>query len=294
MRSILAAAGILLLTPQQTRTDPGVMKGQHPISDRRISESSAVVASRKYPGRLWTLNDSGGNPVIFAIDSAGNTLNTMSVRNAKNRDWEALALGPCPAGSCLYIGDTGDNGERRRTATIYRVAEPAPLPGGQNGITGEVSELEVRYQDGRHDAEAMYVEPDGSVIIVTKGRRGGVRTYRVPPAAWTGTGPGIAMRVDSLPIPASLSAGRVVTDAAIRPDGREVAVRTYFEVWFFARGLDGHLQLDRTRPVCAIPLGAERQGEGIDYWNSSTLVLTSERGVRWREGTIWFMWCPDK
>jgi hypothetical protein len=39
-------------------------------------------------------------------------------------DWEAIAVGPCPGGSCIYIGDIGDNGAARRRITIYRLPEP--------------------------------------------------------------------------------------------------------------------------------------------------------------------------
>src|SRR5688572_18323196 len=93
---------------------------QHPMLD----ESSGVAASRRQPGILWTLNDSGNDAWIFATDTLGRDHGAFRVIGAENRDWEAMALGPCGNRDCLYIADTGDNGRNLPTARIYRVPEP--------------------------------------------------------------------------------------------------------------------------------------------------------------------------
>lgn len=261
-----------------------------PFQDRRIGESSGVVASRKHPGLLWTMNDSGGDPMLFLSDSTGASLGGYTIPGARNVDWEALGRGPCDAGECLYIGDTGDNSERRRSVTLYRVPEPDPQSPPRDGMARESAKIQVEYPDRAHDVEALYVEPDGSVILMTKGRSGGVLTYRVAAAAWAVKSMSKALRVDSLPIQANYPLGRVVTDAAISPDGRLVAVRTYRELWFFTRAADGHLSLDPARPVCDLT-GLQRQGEAVDWWLGDTLVLTSERAST-RAGTIMMVRCP--
>jgi hypothetical protein len=69
-----------------------------------------------------------------------------------------------------------------------------------------------------------------------------------------------------------------------------VAVRTYRDVYFFLRGADGHLRADPDRPVCDIA-GREPQGEGIDFWDQHTLVLTSER-ASFPTGIITLLRCP--
>jgi len=259
------------------------------FKDSRLRESSGVIASRRYPGLLWTLNDSGGDPILFFTDTTGAALGTYPVRGASNVDWEALGRGPCGDAVCLVIGDTGDNSERRTLVRLYRLVEPdtatARSAAGQSFET-----LGVGYPDGPHDVEALYIEPDGAVVLVTKGRRGGILTFRVPASAWGTGSTAVATRLDSLPLAASLSTGRVVTDAAISPDGREVAVRTYRDVTFFRRDSDGRLHPDPARPLCDIA-GLEPQGEGVDWWDQSTLVLTSERAGR-SLGTITLLRCP--
>jgi len=270
---------------------PRVSAGSpQPFQDFRIRESSGVVASRKHPGLLWTMNDSGGDPILFLSDSAGRSLGAFTIPSARNVDWEALGRGPCDGGECLYIGDIGDNSERRRSVTLYRVPEPDPLSPPRDGIASPSTSIRVEYPDQAHDVEALFVEPDGSVILITKGRNGAVLTYRVPASGWALASTSRAVRVDSLPIAANLPLGRVVTDAAISPDGRLVAVRTYRELWFFTRSDDGHLSLDPTRPVCDLT-GLQRQGEAVDWWQGDTLVLTSERAST-PAGTIMMVQCP--
>ncbi len=288
------AAILIALTPFLLRFQPPIAQVNagvpQPFQDRRIGESSGVVTSRKHPGLLWTMNDSGGDPMLFLSDSTGASLGGFTVPGASNVDWEALGRGPCDGGECLFIGDTGDNSERRSSVTLYRVPEPDPLSPPRDGMARESAKIQIEYPDRAHDVEALYVEPDGSVILMTKGRRGGVLTYRVPPAAWALKSMSKAVRVDSLPIQANYPLGRVVTDAAISLDGRLVAVRTYRELWFFTRAADGHLSLDPARPVCDLT-GLQRQGEAVDWWLGDTLVLTSERASS-RAGTIMMVRCP--
>lgn len=260
------------------------------FQDRRLTESSGVVVSPRYPGLLWTMNDSGGDPVLFLTDTAGSARGVYPVRGASNLDWESLSTGPCGSKVCLVIGDTGDNSERRSSVTLYRLPEPDSGAAGRRADGPAAEFLSLRYPDRPHDVEAIYVEPDGSVILITKGRRGGVVSFRVPADAW-GTGQLVtAVRVDLLPIPASLMTGRLVTDAALSRDARRVAVRTYRDVYFFVRSPDGHLRTDPARPVCDIA-GREPQGEGVDFWEGETLVLTSERGSV-PAGVITLLSCP--
>ena len=91
------------------------------FQDPDLRESSGVARSHIIPRILFTINDSGNDPVIFATDSSGRAIGRWLVPGVKNRDWEAIAIGRCPVGSCIYLGDTGDNREREKVVTIYRV-----------------------------------------------------------------------------------------------------------------------------------------------------------------------------
>jgi hypothetical protein len=99
-----------------------------PLRSPRLTESSGVAVSRAHPGIVWTHNDSGDGPYLYATDLHGNDRGAIRVSGAAAVDWEDMALAPCPSGrgECVYLADTGDNLERRTSVTIYAVAEPDP------------------------------------------------------------------------------------------------------------------------------------------------------------------------
>jgi len=271
----------------------------------RLVESSGVAVSRAYPGLLWTHNDSGDGPYLYATDLRGTNRGALLVPGADAIDWEDMSLGPCPvafplhprpppvnAATCIYLADTGDNLEFRPFVTIYAIPEPPPpeRASDTSGTTRAPAVLRLRYPDGAHDVEAVYVSPrDTAVYLVSKGatRGSAIRVYRVDRSAWRTTDTTsdivVATLVQTLDIHPNSEAGRVVTAGAIREDGRLVALRTYSEIYLFYPGVGGRLLPARER-ACNIA-GIEVGGEAIDFLDASTFVLTSEAG-RSRPGTI--------
>jgi hypothetical protein len=250
----------------------------------RLAESSGVTASRRQPGVLWTLNDSGNEPWIFATDTLGRDLGSFKVTGAENYDWEAIALGPCGRRECLYIADTGDNGESRREVRIYRVPEPA-LPAA-SPATSPAEVLQLRYPDGPRDVEAAFVGGDGTVFLISKGWDGRVRAYRAAPGAWAERDPVVAEALGELQIETG-GLGNLVTDAALSPAGNRVAVRTYLAVFLFTLTPRNTLL---PLGVACDAAGLQVQGEGISWLDHGRMVLTSEGGFG-TPGTIVALGC---
>lgn len=248
-----------------------------------LPETSGIAASRGRPGTFWTHNDSGGDPVVFGIAADGRPVGQIRVRGAENEDWEDIAVGPCPSGSCLYIADTGDNAGRRDDVAILRFPENARVSG-----EARPERFPVRYPDGPRDAEAIFVLPDGGVFLVSKGRHDSQELFRYP----------LPLRPDervTLEPLALLGQGKQetllqITGASASPSGEWVAVRRYksLAIYRTARLLAGdstpHLQMDLT------PVG-EAQGEGVALLDDGTVVLTSEGGFRNAPGTISVLRC---
>ncbi|MEZ4425791.1 MAG: hypothetical protein R3E98_20520 [Gemmatimonadota bacterium] len=256
---------------------------------RAVRESSGVAVSRTHPGVLWTHNDSGGDAELFAIDLAGEVLGRVELDGAGARDWEDIALGPCPASweepaSCLYVADTGDNAGVRRDVTLYVLPEPAP-------DAREVkprAELDFTYDTGPDDAEAVAVTAEGDLIVVTKGRHGHVTLYELGHEALDEAlgqkgrvtlGPG-----QRLPIEPDRRLQRLVTGAAISAGGR-LAVRTYPEVYFFDRTDAGWTLAG----ACSF-WNRNMTGEAIDFLDEHQMVVTGE-WVRSRPGDIFRVRC---
>jgi hypothetical protein len=241
-----------------------------------LHESSGVAASREHPGVFWTHNDSG-DPLLYAVDAEGGTVGTVRVPGASVEDWEDLALAPCPdgTGDCLFVGDIGDNDAARESITVYRVREPDPAA----TETAPRVALRLRYPDGPHDAEALFVV-DGAVHVVTKGESGAIAVYRAPADA---RAEAALERVREL-LPGPVDRPARVTAAAASADGRWVALRTLQEVTIHRAsellgGGDPAYRVD----VASLE---EPQGEGLAFTPDGSLVLTSEGGGGDGEATL--------
>lgn len=269
-------AAVALCLPAAQERVPTMFERMGPLPVG-VRESSGVAASRSQPGILWTHNDSGDGPYLYAMTLEGRLVVRLALRGARAVDWEDLALGACPdaRGDCLYIADTGDNQERRAFVSAYIVREPdlADAGGRPQMEVGAAGEVRVVYPDGPHDVEALWVTPEGALELVSKGLSGSVIRYRVAREALTSRAAARAQIVDTLPIKPERILGRLVTGAAISPDGKRVAVRTYTEIYFFRRTPDGGLEPEG--PPCWLGT-REPQGEGVDFVDAGTLVLTSE------------------
>lgn len=249
-----------------------------------LSESSGVAASRTLPGVFWTHNDSGGEPVVVGVRSSGARVASVRIDGATNRDWEDLAVGPCPDGSCLYIADTGDNNGKRDEVDLYRTPEP---PIGSR--TARAVRFRVRYPDGPRDAEALFVLPSGQPFLVTKGRGSPVVLYRYPL-------PLRSSRTVVLEQVAVLRSGagkpvEQVTSASASPSGRWIAIRMYRSLSLYRTDalLRGDVRPDRV--IDLAPVG-ETQGEAVAILDDGLVVLTSEGGFAGSPGTISVLRCP--
>ena len=139
-------------------------------------ELSGLVASRRQPGVLWGIEDSGNTPSLVGLRADGTFLGRYAVTGAENVDWEDVAA----AGSDIYAADIGDNLSARAEIAVYRVPEPDASTGG--GPTVPATRLTLAYPDGAHDAESLLVDPrTRELIVVTKDFAGPGRVYVAPP-----------------------------------------------------------------------------------------------------------------
>ncbi len=122
---LLAAAACtsVLVIPDSDnpRYSEVIIAGQ--IQNSRIIEASGLARSNRHNEILWTMNDDGP-PVVYAIGTDGSDVGSLTLRHARNVDWEDLAAFELDGTPYLLIADTGDNEANRPYATIYVVEEP--------------------------------------------------------------------------------------------------------------------------------------------------------------------------
>jgi hypothetical protein len=253
-----------------------------------LPEGSGLAASRRTPGRFWSHNDSG-DPVLFALDSNGRVAGRLSISGATVEDWEAVAVGPCPSGSCIYVADIGDNEAERKQIAVYRIAEPAE----PSGSVKVADTFHASYPDGSHDAEALLVTPEGRLLIVTKGESGPVSLYRFPVELRSGT----TMQLERVGGPRKTSSRAEkddrITDGAVSPDGDWIVLRSTQALTFY-RTVD--LLAGNWREAGRVSVAGigEPQGEGVTFAANDAVHLISEGGGKTQPGAFARLTCTLK
>lgn len=241
-----------------------------------LDELSGIAESRAQPGVYFVHNDSGDTARFFAIGGDGSFRGTYVLDGATAVDWEDLAVGPCPAGQCVYLGDIGDNDRVRRDYALYRVAQPVVEAGdaGQRAVAWE--RFPFVYPDGAHNAEALAVRPDtGDVYVFTKVSAPPTEVYRFPLPLRAGATVTL-VRVGALALPAA--GDPLVTGADLHPCARRLLVRTYTRLWEFSAGEDGPWEeIFRATPERLL-VQSESQGEAVGWHADGRGYVTISEG----------------
>ncbi len=249
--------------------------GPRPVGtvDPRINELSGLVASHQQPGVYFAHNDSGDTARLFAMLSTGQVLQEFHLTNATNVDWEDLALGPCPTGQCVLVGDIGDNTQTRNDYALYRVTEP--LVDGGTELTAE--QFPFHYPaNAHHNAETLLMHPTtpGRAWVVTKEANAVSQVYRL---SLESTAEQEAQLVTSLTIPGP--ADRQLTAGDVNPCGDTVALRMYNRLVLLHVPDGGQFEdVFGAQPV-TIPSAVEDQSEAVAFSADGRSIITTSETI---------------
>jgi hypothetical protein len=229
------------------------------LTDQRITESSGLAVSLRHRNVVFTHNDSGHPPEVFAVDTrTGNTTATLTLRGAPARDWESITECRGPDGPQLWVGDIGDNLNAWKTYRLLRVREPAELTTGDIPYTS----YEVSYADGKaRNAETLLCRPsDNRLFVVSKEESGRAGVWQAPSTLQQG-GVNVLTRVGSAP--------PIVTDGTFLPGAKQVILRGYLQAWV--------VDAATWRTVATFTPPIQIQGESVSaLLDGSALVFGSE------------------
>jgi len=227
------------------------------LADNEIGEASGLAASRQLPGILYTHNDSGGEPIVYALNAKGMLAARIRLEGVKNRDWEDIAVGPDPATGqdCVFVGDIGDNAARYGSVYLFRFTEPALED--TLIVIPDPARIEIVYEDGPRDAEALFIDSrSGDIGIISK-REAEVGFYRVK-YPYSLTEVNTAVREATLPM-------TYVTAADISPNGKYLLVKTYTGISRFKRGTRQNIAQALLGKPKILPYQLEPQGEAVAW-----------------------------
>lgn len=229
------------------------------LRDERIRESSGLAVSVKHEGVLYTHNDRGHGPKVYAIGPDGRTLATIDLEGAPAVDWEDIAV---TEDGRVWIGDIGGNPSGRDTISVITFEEPDEL----RDVAPRWTSYELEYPDGAHNAEALLVRPYRKrVHVVTKAPASEAAVY-VAPAELDPSAPNLLERTPYR-VPPSITGG----DFA--PDGSGgLVLRNYNRAFLYEELGD----TARTVELPSVP-----KGESIALLDTGDLLIGSEgRGAK--------------
>ncbi|WP_309383577.1 hypothetical protein [Cerasicoccus frondis] len=284
-KSLLAGLALALLfgcatTAQPVRPVYFDVPNQAPVALKEIGElpravnESSGLARGSAPGVFWTLNDSGDRARIFAIDAFGNLVGKagaagVAVEGARNQDWEDLAS---DFRGNLIIPDVGNNNNRRRNLTLYRVPEPDYATATSATPTAVwpihyPEQWEFPPAMNNFDCEAVFVA-QGKIYLLMKHRADrDAALYRLDSPRED--------KSNALTLVSKANLREMVTGAASWNDGEQVAVLTYSGIWLFTPPAGDADQLFAGE-VAWLPIRAA-QCEAICFLDADTLLITNEQ-----------------
>lgn len=244
------AGCVLYSTPVETGHTPEV-----------LPELSGLAASARHPGIFWAHNDSGNAFEVFAIEPSGQVRARVKLTGASPKDVEDIAVGPCGPGDsrpCLWLGDIGDNFERRDQVRLFRLPEPEQLADASLSVEA----LPFTYPDGPHDAEALVVDRTGRPAVLTKVRGSLGQLF-----ALDGLKPGTVGKATLLGVlKAPQGLDERTTAADLHPSGERLLIRTYTRAWEVRRPGAQRLEDLVQGTVARVPDASQAQSEAIAYF----------------------------
>jgi hypothetical protein len=262
------------------------------LANRELNEVSGLACSRLRSDVLWTINDSGSGPFIYAANTQGAHLGKVRVLDAQNQDWEDLASFRLRDTSYLLIADVGDNDEIRSDYFIYVTEEPAITekidPSGQS-IAWQYR-IRFKYEDGSRDCESVAVDLQGQRILLLSKRNVPPILYALPLFTQSRNNIQVAKRLTAVTAIPQPTLQDVIEDPRfgyyrsqptamdVSPDGSTAVILTYKNAYRFQRTVgENWAQVFKEVPQL-IRLPRLRQAEALCFAaDGRTLFVTSEK-----------------
>jgi len=193
-------------------------------------------------GPMLVVNDGGSAAELHIIGSDGTDLGRLPVPNARNVDWEDLAVLRSAEDTRVVIADIGDNESQRDSVSLLVVTVSSPSLEEAEPIRT----LRFAYPNGPRDAEALAVDGEARAAYILSKRTLPPELFRLSLATTTDDAVQLAERLGAVGglraptgterrLPALFRWQWQPTAMDFSADGRFAAVLTYEAVYLFER-----------------------------------------------------------
>ena len=264
-----------------------VIAGQ--LQSEEIVEASGLARSQLDDSVLWTINDGGSKPRLYALSPDGAHRGRIKLEEGKNRDWEDLSSFRIGVQAYLLVADTGDNDSKRDNVQLYIVPEP------DLGLDDKVKmepawTVKFEYPEGPRDAEAVTVDTANQRVLVLTKRNWPPELYEVPLTPGDGKASATLLGlIESLPTPTRNDMQNASftknwhwqpTAMDLSPDGKLAVILTYRAIYVYrldpAKGLFDNLN----GTAYALGLGNFPGAESVVFSADSQSIFVTLEGQR--------------
>jgi len=213
------------------------------LESEALEEASGLAVSLRDDTLFYSINDSGNEPVLFALDDRGNHAGSWPLAYDGIHDFEDLASFSLEGQPYILVADTGDNFRWRNDLKLLVYPEPQG-----NALTASLEPawvIHFRYPEGYRDCEAVAVdEAAGEILLISKGHIP-AEVFRLPlkPASNAVQVAEPVARLEQLPQPTLRDLREDPdwgdyrsTPTALDVRGRRAVVVTYRDAYLYDRG----------------------------------------------------------
>lgn len=225
------------------------------------SSLEEVSAIEKTPASdiFWVIQDSGNKNHLYGLNLKGQIIRDIHIKNANNKDWEDLTS---DGEGNIYIGDFGNNNEKRENFTIYKVTKPEK---SKSTTEAEIISFKLPEDMDSADFEAFFLHKAFFYVFSKDHKK--CEIIKIPNIP----GNHVASYVAKIKLDGEHTK---VTSADISDDGKTVILLNHDKLWkltdfkndnFFGGTID-KLKFDH-----------DTQKEGITILNENQVLITDER-----------------
>lgn len=136
-------------------------------------------------GKLWTHNDSGGKPILYALDTTTfEVVQRVTLTNARFKDWEDV----CTDDERVYVGDFGNNKGKRKNLRVYTFPLSELPQEGDASVTvdsitfrfADQTEFNFKKHEHDYDCESIFAGDSCLYLFAKCWATGTTRLYRLP------------------------------------------------------------------------------------------------------------------
>ncbi len=238
-----------------------------------LDETSGLIF---YNGYLFSHNDSRGNAAIYRFDTINGEINqTITITNATNNDWEALAIDD----NFIYIGEFGNNGGNRKDLKIYKLAKDQIPENGDVSVQADIinfnfsdqSDFSNAFRETDFDCEAFISKGEYLYLFSKNWSTQKTKVYKLSKAAGTHE----AQKIDEFDV------GCMITGADIYEDGSLVLIGYIKDEWvpvfWLFYDYSGERFFSGKHKKLLMPEIVSSQTEGISFVKKNRVFISGEK-----------------